>query len=116
MNSFAKFSWLKALQSDAALTDRDVRLAVLIGVAYTRADGVGWVVELDALAASLPGGLSRRRLIDALSRLVVRGYLVETARSLGGRGMTARRSFDLHKPTTPASEVNAKPLTLTVRV
>jgi hypothetical protein len=105
--TFDKFGWLKALHSDAALTDRDFRLAVLIGVTYTRADGSGWAVDLAALAASLPGGLSRRRLSDALRRLVARGYLVESGRSGGGRGVTARRSFDLRKPMTPASGVSA---------
>lgn len=105
---FNKFAWIKALLSDAALTDKDFRLAVLIGVTYTRADGIGWGIELDALAAALPGGLSRRRLIDALGRLVARGYLVQSGRSGGGRGVTARRSFDLCKPLTPASGVNAE--------
>lgn len=105
--TFDKFGWLKALQSDPALTDRDFRLAALIGVTYTRADGSGWAVDLDALAAQLPGGLSRRRLADALRRLMDRGYLVETGRSGGGRGVTARRSFDLRKPPTPASGVSA---------
>lgn len=79
--TFDKFGWLKALHSDAALTDRDFRLAALIGVTYTRADGSGWAVDLDALAAQLPGGLSRRRLADALRRLIDLGYLVETGRS-----------------------------------
>lgn len=103
---FDKFTWLKALQSDSALTDRDFRLAVLIGITYTRGDGSGWLVELDALAAALPGGLSRRRLVDALRRLAGRGYLVEADRSGGGRGVTARRSFDLDIPMTPASGVS----------
>lgn len=100
-----KFAWLKAAQMDNGLTDKDFRLAVLIGVSYTRGDGVGWSVELDDLAASIPGGLSRRRLIDALTRLVNRGYLVETGRSGGGRAQRARRSFNLCKPMTPASGV-----------
>ena len=104
--SFSKFGWLKALQADATLTDKDFRLAALIGVTYTRADGSGWAVELDALAASLPGGLSRRRLTDALRRLADRGYLAESGRSGGGRGVTARRSFDLLIPTTQASGVS----------
>lgn len=105
--TFDKFGWLKALQSDPALTDRDFRLAALIGVTYTRADGSGWTVDLDALAARLPGGLSRRRLADALRRLIDSGYVVETGRSGGGRGVTARRSFDLRKPATPVSGVSA---------
>lgn len=79
--TFDKFGWLKTLHSDAALTDREFRLAVLIGVTYTRGDGSGWAVDLDALAAALPGGLSRRRLIDALRRLGDLGYVVETGRS-----------------------------------
>ncbi|BBY48381.1 hypothetical protein MARA_18490 [Mycolicibacterium arabiense] len=106
MTGFDKFGWLKALHSDAALTDKDLRLAVVIGVTYTRSDGSGWAVDLDALSAALPGGLSRRRLTDALGRLVNLGYLAETGRSGGGRGVTARRSFDLRKPPTPASGVS----------
>ncbi|OBA86770.1 hypothetical protein A5642_22085 [Mycolicibacterium mucogenicum] len=113
--AFDKFGWLKTLLSDAALTDKDFRLAVLIGVTYTSKSGTGWAVELDALAAKLPGGLSRRRLIDALKRLTDRGYLVETSRSGGGRGMTARRSFDLGKPLTPASGVYAETPDASVR-
>lgn len=104
--AFDKFAWIKALQADTTLTDRDFRLAVLIGVSYTRADGSGWAVELDALAAALPGGLSRRRLSDALGRLVKSGYLAQSSKSVGGRGFTARRAFELRKPRTPASGVS----------
>ncbi|KMO82305.1 hypothetical protein MCHLDSM_01457 [Mycolicibacterium chlorophenolicum] len=104
--SFDKFGWLKALHSDTTLPDKHFRLAVVIGVTYTRADGSGWFVELDALAAALPGGLSRRRLVEALRGLEERGYLVESDRSGGGRGVTAKRWFNLRKPPTPASGVS----------
>lgn len=103
--AFDKFGWIKAIQADATLSDKTFRLAVLIGVTYTRKDGTGWAVELVELSERLAGGLSQKRMNAALDQLVDRGYLVDAGRSGGGRGNTARRSFHLRKPGTPASGV-----------
>lgn len=106
--TFDKFGWIKAIQADATLSDKTFRLAVLIGVTYTRKDGTGWAVELAELSVKLAGGLSQKRMNAALDQLVERGYLVDAGRSGGGRGNTARRSFNLRKPGTPASRVCAE--------
>lgn len=73
---------------------------------FTRRDGTGWAVELDALAGCVPGGMSRNRVKALLQKLVATGYLTETARTIGGRGVTARRSHDLRKPAPAAVQVS----------
>jgi hypothetical protein len=108
---FDKFGWLKALQSDPHLSLTAFRLGVVICTTFTRADGTGWSVELDKIAAKLPGGLSRDRAFGSLRQLTDAGYLTETARSGGGRGVTARRSHNLTKPQPPTSAVSEKPPT-----
>lgn len=106
--SFDKFGWLKALRADPRLTDRDVRIALALCTDYSRRDGTGWAVDLDDLAAAIPSGLSRNRLKDMLQKLTEYGYLVETGRTAGGRGVVARRSHNLTKPTLAAVRVNAE--------
>jgi hypothetical protein len=106
---FDKFGWLKTLQSDPHLSETALRLGVVIATTFTRADGTGWSVELDKIAAKLPGGLSRDRAFGSLRQLTDAGYLTETGRSGGGRGLTARRSHNLTKPPTPASVVYEEP-------
>lgn len=62
------------------------------------------MVDLDELAASVPGNMSRNWLKAALQKLVRHGYLVETRRDGGGRGNGAKRSHDLvAQPAKPAS-------------
>lgn len=90
--AFDKFGWLKALRADLRLTDRDVRIALALCTDYSRRDGTGWAVDLDDLATAIPSGLSRNRLKDTLQKLTEYGYLVETARTAGGRG-SDRPSF-----------------------
>lgn len=102
-----KFGWLQALRKDARVTDGEYRVASALCTDFTRRDGVGWAVELDVLADSVPGGVSRDRLIKGLKKMVDLGYIVETSRSGGGRGVKARRSHNLvSKPKTPASGVS----------
>nr|WP_156770661.1 hypothetical protein [Mycobacterium gordonae] len=104
--AFDKFGWLKALRADPRLTDRDVRMALALCTDYSRRDGTGWAVDLDDLATAIPSGLSRNRLKDMLQKLTEYGYLVETGRTAGGRGVVARRSHDLAKPALAAVRVN----------
>jgi hypothetical protein len=107
---FDKFGWLKTLQSDPDLSDTAFRLGVVICTTFTRADGTGWAVELDTIAAKLPAGLSRNRTFGVLRQLTDAGYLTETARSGGGRRLTARRAHNLTKPQPPVPVDNpAKP-------
>jgi hypothetical protein len=109
--TFDKFSWLKAVRADGRLTDRDVRLAIAICTDWCRRDGTGWAVKLDSMAEALPNGMSRNRLKDTLGRLTGLGYLKETGRTIGGRGVTAQRSHDLALPATAAGRVNAETCT-----
>jgi hypothetical protein len=97
--AFDKFAWLKALRSDPRFSDKEVRVAMAVCTDYARRDGTGWLVDLDALAASVPGEMSRNRLKIVLQKLTHHGYLIETGRTSGGRGLTARRSHNLVPPT-----------------
>lgn len=99
---FDKFAWLKALRTDPSFTDREVRIAMAICTDFTRRNGDGWMVELDVLAAAAPGKMTRNRLKFLLGKLTAEGYLIETARTGGGRAVTARRSHDLAMPGKPA--------------
>ena len=97
--SFDKFGWLKKLRADDRISDREYRLGSAICTDFTRRDGSGWMVELDALSASVPTGLSRNRLKLVLQKLIAIGYLVETDRSgSGGQRVTAKRAHDLALP------------------
>lgn len=94
--SFNKFEWLKALQSDAAITGTS---AFLVGVAvcttFTRADGTGWVFDLGDLPNVGGRPLTPNTIKSAIRLLVSRRYLNQTYRSQGGRGVRASASFDL---------------------
>ncbi|BBX02264.1 hypothetical protein MMOR_32000 [Mycolicibacterium moriokaense] len=109
--TFDKFGWLRALRTDHRLTDRDVRLAMAICTDWVRRDGTGWAVKLDVMADAVPNGMSRNRLKDALGRLTGLGYLVETGRTVGGRGVTAQRSHNLALPAPVAVQVNGETCT-----
>lgn len=104
--SFDKFTWLKALQSDARFTDKEFRLATAVCTEFTRSDGTGWAVELAVLAKRVPGELSPHRTKALLKRLCDCGYLVETWRSSGGRGQVARRAHDLSHPPKPGTQAS----------
>jgi hypothetical protein len=101
-----KFAWIKALQSDPAVTDAAFRLGIIICVDFTRRDGTGWAVDLDDLAAKVPNGIHRGTMKRALRTLVARGYLVETGRSKGGRGQTGWRRYNLQIPGALALQVS----------
>jgi hypothetical protein len=98
MKPFDKFAWLKALQSDPRYTGDQQRLGSIICVQFARRDGTGWATRLDDIAEKMPGGMSRSAMKTALGKLVRDGYLQETGRSLGGRGVGAWRSHNLTKP------------------
>jgi hypothetical protein len=106
---FDKFSWLKALVADPALSDKEVRLAALICISKVRRDGTGWRVYLDELAAEIPGGMDSHRMRTAFQKLVRRGFLIEQERSMGGRGRRAYRWFNLSKPGAAQHQVSEKP-------
>lgn len=98
MSGFDKFGWLKGLQSDGRFTDKEYRVGSIICVKFCRGNGTGWSVLLDDIADEVPGGLSRNALKKALGKLVQHGYLEETGRSQGGRGVAAWRAHNLTKP------------------
>jgi hypothetical protein len=102
--TFDKFAWLRALREDARFTDKEARLGMAICTDCVRRNGRGWLVDLNELAASVPGNVSRNWLNAALQKFIRHGYLAETSRAGGGRGLTARRSHDLvPQPVKPAS-------------
>jgi len=104
--SFDKFAWLKVLQSDPRYTDREQRFGSIVCVQFARRDGTGWAVNLDDMAAKMPGGMSRSAMKTAFGKFVRDGYLTETGKSLGGRGVKARRSHDLTKPAPVGVQVS----------
>jgi hypothetical protein len=65
--TFHKFAWLRALRSDARFSDKEVRVAMAVCTDFVRRDGTGWLVDVDVVAASVPGGMSRYRLKIVLS-------------------------------------------------
>ena len=93
--TFDKFAWLRTLRGDPQFTDKEFRLGSSICIDYVRRDGTGWFVEMDVLASSVPGGLSRNRLTTLLAKFERNGYLVEAGRSGGHRGQTAKRAHNL---------------------
>jgi hypothetical protein len=97
-DNFDKFGWLKALQSDPRYTDKEQRLGSIMCVQFARRDGTGWSVELDDIGVKMPTGMGRSRMKTALAKFVRDGYLQETGKSLGGRGVKAWRSYNLTKP------------------
>jgi hypothetical protein len=104
--SFDKFGWLKALQSDSRYTDKEQRLGSIICVQFARRDGTGWTVQLDDIAAKMPDGMCRRAMKTAFGKFVNDGYLRETGKSQGGRGVKAWRSHDLTKPDLARAQVS----------
>jgi hypothetical protein len=104
--SFDKFGWLKALQSDPRYTDKERCFGSIVCVQFARRDGTGWAVDLDDIAAKMPGGMSHNRMKIAFGKFVRDGYLTETGRSPGGRGVKARRSHDLTKPAPAVVQVS----------
>lgn len=108
-DSFDKFGWIKLLLADDRFTEKEQVLGTVVCVRFTRADGTGWAVDLDDIAAKMGCGMCRNRMNIGLRKLVKHGYLQETSRSEGGRGVKARRSHDLSKPNPVRDGVNGKP-------
>jgi len=99
VSGFDKFGWLKALQADTAVTDAAFRIGVAICTRFTWSTArVG--IDLDDLATETGRAFVRNTVKAGVALLVSRGYVSETYRSLGGRGVRARVSFDL-KPACP---------------
>jgi len=114
--TFNKFAWLRALLSDTELSDTAVRLGVVICIAFTRGNGLGWTFSLDDLAAEMGGrAFAQNTVKTAVSQLVSRGHVIETYRSRGGRGVLWRASFDL-KPARADVRVLEEPARADVRV
>ena len=109
MRGVDKFGWLKTLLSDDRFTEKEQRLGVVICVWFIRGDGTGWAVTFEDMAAKL-GGMSHNRLAIALRKFVEYGYLEETGRSRGGRGLKAWRSHNLTKPHPARDEVSGETL------
>jgi hypothetical protein len=107
--SFDKFRWLKLLLADSRFTEKEQVLGIVVCVWFTRSDGTGWVVELDDIAEKVAQGMCHNRMTIGLKKLVGYGYLQETSRSLGGRGLKAKRSHNLSKPYPVLDGVNGKP-------
>ncbi|WP_157118410.1 hypothetical protein [Mycobacterium sherrisii] len=103
MSAFDKFGWQKQLLADERLTERQQRIGVVVCIWFTRADGTGWSVSLVDVAAKLSGGVSHNRMLEAFEKLTGCGYLLETGRSKGGRGLRAWRCHDLSIPQTPTA-------------
>jgi hypothetical protein len=111
--SFDKFGWLKALQSDPRYTDKEQRFGSIICVQFARRDGTGWTVNLDDIGAKMATGIDPNRMKIAFRKFVRDGYLQETGKSRGGRGVKAWRSFNLTKPYPVQVRVSDKTLSST---
>lgn len=98
--TFDKYKWIKSVQSDTDISDREFRLAVVMASQFVWSNGVGWLVEMDAIGAAVATGYSQSRLGKALGRLCDKGYLVETKRVSTGPGIKAKRAYNL-KNTEP---------------
>lgn len=61
----------------------------------------------------MPSGVTRNRMKVALAKFVRDGYLQETGKSLGGRGVKAWRSHDLTKPAPVGVQVSDETRTST---
>lgn len=106
--AFDKHGWLQAVQAhtNPKFTDRDFRIAFLVCSKFTRREGIGWVNELQKMAKEMPDTPNLERFRKSLDKLVKAGFLQETHRSVGGRGLKSSRAYNLCKPVTLQSQVS----------
>jgi len=107
-----KFAWLKAVLADPRLTDKDARVGAIYCIQFTHRDGTGWPKEMTALAEAMQ--TSARGVSDHFLKYCRLGYLVETYRASTGRGIPAKRAYDLTLPITDTVERQCSETTDTV--